>query len=300
MYQCNGILLIDKNDGETSFDVVRKIKKVLPGIKIGHAGTLDPFATGLLVILLGQGTKLSSFLMVGEKRYRATVRLGVATDTLDPTGIIINTETVPDFSLEQIKACAEKFVGEIEQSPPAFSALRFNGRRSYALARKGINVELPKRKIRISSIEIISLKLPYFTFEVTCSCGTYIRSLAADMGKSLGSCAHLKGLERLASGGFKVKDGLNSGNIDVLKNDQCLQERVISLSDALHEMREVMLDKQTAKKIKNGLRSSLVELKDFQDLPEDWSGNIKLVCENNLVAVIWIKCKQAEKIKVFQ
>ena len=300
MYQQNGILLIDKNKGETSFDVVRKVKGVLPGIKIGHAGTLDPFATGLLIILLGQGTKLSSFLMAGEKKYQATVKLGVATDTLDPTGKIVSTEPVPDFSLGQILECTEKFVGMTEQSPPVFSALRFNGRRSYELARKGIEVELSKREINIRSIEITSFKLPHFTFEVTCSSGTYIRSLAADIGKSLGSCAHLCKLKRLASGAYNVKDGLNSDSIDVLKNSQSLQEKVISLSNALHYMKEVSLDRMAAKKIKNGLKSALFEIINNQDIPEEWSGNIKLVCENNLVAIIWIEFRQVRKIKVFQ
>ena len=209
----DGIILIDKNEGESSFDVVRRLRAKVKVKKVGHAGTLDPFATGLLIILLGQGTKLSPFLMSGQKRYRATMRLGVETDTLDPTGRVIRTTHVPAFEPEQIKTNALKFVGEIEQVPPIFSAVSYKGNRAYKLARKGIKVELEKRRVRIHSVEIISIDLPEITMEISCSGGTYIRSLASDIGNKLGTGAHLSALRRLSSGPFEVKDALNTKHI---------------------------------------------------------------------------------------
>lgn len=281
----DGILLVDKNEGETSSDVVRKIKKTVNVRKVGHAGTLDPFATGLLIVLLGQGTKLSPYLMPGRKRYRATIRLGVETDTLDLTGQIIRSRPVPDLDPWEIKECTLEFIGEIEQIPPIYSAVNLNGKRAYKLARKGINIELKKRSVRIYSIEIISIELPYITMEIECSGGTYIRSLAADIGEKLNTCAHLKALRRLASGSFNVIDAIDlkmSGDAE-LKHD--IQKKIIPLRYALPDMEAASIDSSTAKKIKNGYRPDRKEV-SFGTSSLENNDYIKILDGESLVAVI--------------
>ena len=181
-HRIDGILLVNKIKGETSHDVVKKVKAAfgLKNCKVGHAGTLDPFATGLLIILLGQGTKLSRFIMSEDKVYRGTMRLGVETDTLDCTGSVVHKVTVSELGIEQIREKARQFVGEIEQLPPVYSAVKYKGTRAYKLARRGEEMSLKKRNVTVYSLRILSVDLPDVTMEVRCSSGTYIRSLAAD------------------------------------------------------------------------------------------------------------------------
>jgi tRNA pseudouridine55 synthase len=282
----DGIILVDKNEGETSFDVVRKTKRALEKKKVGHAGTLDPFATGLLIILLGQGTKLSNYLMAGKKKYLATMTLGVETDTLDKTGRIIRTMAVPDIDDEEIRRVVQEFAGDIEQRPPAYSAINCKGRRAYELARQGIAVDLEKRMVTIHSIKIISVDLPGVTFEVTCSSGTYIRTLAADIGERLGSAAHLNSLRRLSSGGFEVRDAVDSKMIGSGYAGDDITGRIISMKDALTGMKECTIDRESAKKIKNGIRPGWDEL-GFRDKSfDDYQGFIKLTNGSSLVAVM--------------
>lgn len=207
----DGVLMVDKEEGETSFSVVRKVKRLLDVGKVGHAGTLDPFATGLLLVLVGQGTKLSPYLMAGEKTYLGTLTLGIETDTLDRTGRITAVKPVPELDPELVRERAKAFVGETEQTPPSFSALKVQGKRAYSLVRKGLPVTLEKRRVRIMELAILSLDPPDVTFRVVCSSGTYVRSLAADLGKELGVGAHLKALRRIAIGPYGVEDALPSG-----------------------------------------------------------------------------------------
>ncbi|MFC1869013.1 tRNA pseudouridine(55) synthase TruB [Thermodesulfobacteriota bacterium] len=283
---CDGIILIDKNKEETSFDVVKRLRKILGLKKVGHSGTLDPFATGLLLILLGQGTKLFPYLMKGEKRYLATMRLGIETDTLDPTGRVVDTRPLPELVPEEIEKNILKFVGDIEQVPPAFSAVNYKGSRAYKFAREGIKVDLKKRAVTIHSLEIISIDLPEITMEITCSGGTYVRSLAADMGKQLGSIAHLSSLRRLSSGPFQVKNALSSSQIDSASANRPLEDKVIALKDALPDMNEALIGTETAKKIRNGYRPRWEEVMDGAAFPEIYEGFVKLVNRNSLVAVM--------------
>lgn len=283
---CDGILLIDKNEGETSFDVVKQIRRILKIKKIGHAGTLDPFATGLLIILLGQGTKLSPYLMAGDKIYRATMRLGLETDTKDLTGRVVRERPVPEFESEYIKEKALEFVGEIEQVPPIFSAVNYRGRRAYEYARKGIKIDLEKRRVKIHSLEIISVDLPDVTMEVSCSSGTYIRSLASGLGKELSSGAHLKSLRRLSSGPFRVKDALNINKIERRSTDHLFQEKIIPLREALPHMKEVEVDDGTARKIRSGHQPEWGEVAIGSDLPEIDEDYVKFVKGMELVAIV--------------
>jgi len=284
-YQTDGILLIDKNDGESSYEVVRKVKSALDIQKVGHAGTLDPFATGLLIILLGRGTKLSPFIMSQSKVYLAKMRLGVKTDTLDLTGNVIQKRTVPDLSPEYIRKKAEDFVGDIEQTPPAYSAVKYKGKRAYALARRGLEVSLRKRTVSISSIRIVSVDLPDVLLEVRCSSGTYIRSLAADLGDEMGVGGHLRSLRRMACGSFYVNNALSSK--EILKERHCsLRDQLIPLKAALPHMRELVVEYPIAEKVRNGFQPALEGLADGLDLTGYDGTHVKLVSDSRLVAII--------------
>ncbi len=301
----DGIMLVDKAESETSFSIVKKTRKVIKGKKIGHAGTLDPFATGLLIILVGQGTKLAPYIMTGEKRYRATIHLGVETDTLDPTGCVVQRKKVPTFGFEQIEAVISNFIGEIDQAPPIFSAVKYGGKRSYILARKGINVEIQKRKVRIRSIEILSIDLPEIVIEIYCSSGTYIRSLAADIGKALGTGAHLTVLRRLASGSFNVKGAIQSRFINDATPYEYIAAKIIPLRDSLPDMKEIHLNDRITHKIINGYRPKWEEIVVELDGYDEYTGYIKLVNGTALIAVLEINRMIGEnpdwlkKIRVF-
>ncbi len=285
----DGILLIDKHEGETSYGVVRKVKSVLGKSKtpkVGHAGTLDPFASGLLIILVGQGTKLSSFVMSEKKVYQAIVRLGVETDTLDPTGQVIKKRKVPRIKPAFIREKAGMFVGEIQQTPPAFSAVRYKGTRAYKLARKGIEINLKKRKVTVFSLGIISIDLPDISIEVTCSSGTYIRSLAYDLGREIGTGAHLKSLRRKASGSFEASNALSSREISRKGNDLFLQKKIIPLRDALPGMGEIKINRTITGKVRNGYRPGWEEIAGDSRSAGRVNEYIKLVSGDELVAII--------------
>jgi tRNA pseudouridine55 synthase len=300
----DGILLIDKDEGKTSFDAVRMIRKILRCKKTGHAGTLDPFATGLLIILLGQGTRLSPYIMGGKKKYRAEISLGIETDTCDPTGTVISEAPVPDMGVENIAEAISSFTGVIEQVPPVFSALKVNGQRAYNFARKGIEVELKKREVTVYSIDIIDIRMPLITIEVSCSGGTYVRSLASDIGKKLGTVAHLRNLRRLSSGLFSVDNAMTIKDIDSVGSEAMLN-RIIPLHKSLPDMKTVELDNHLAEKIRNGYRPSWEELAENIESTDIDNGYMKLVSSSSLVAVMEIersstrKKNWLKKLKVF-
>ncbi len=287
--------MIDKEEKETSFDVVKKVKSLFKkrkGLKVGHAGTLDPFATGLLVILMGNATKISSFVMSQDKVYKGTMMLGTETDTLDPTGLVVRTAKVPDLNLELIKCKAAEFEGDIEQTPPIYSALKYNGQRAYKLARKGSEVKLQKRRVRINFIKICNFEMPFVSFEVGCSSGTYIRSLAADLGSKLGTVSHLTALRRLKSGLFNVRDALLSKEIVQSSGPDILKGRIVSLRQSLPQMKELEIEEELAARIKTGHQPKWEEI-DGSCQHSRWSGGyVKLVTNKNLVAIV--KCISEE------
>ncbi len=290
----DGIILVDKGEGETSSRVVQKIRRTMKIQKAGHAGTLDPFATGLLIILLGQGTKLSSYLMACEKTYEATLRLGVETDTLDLTGRVLKTVSVPEIEAETVEEKAKAFLGEIEQVPPAFSALKYKGRRAYDWARKGIRIDLDKRKVKVVSLKIKSVRLPEILMEVVCSKGTYVRSLASDFAKSLGPGGHLTSLRRVFSGPFRVHDAVPSGDIGHRRSGEVLQHEVIPLGEALPQLMGVQVDEQTARMIRNGFRPAWDEMAPEFKTPDNYENGypVKLLKGCELVALV--KTPQSE------
>jgi len=203
------IVAIDKPVDWTSFDVVNKLRGMTKVKKVGHAGTLDPFATGVLLICFASATKQVNQLMGLEKEYQGIFELGVETDSHDVTGKIVAQHPAPDLSREQIEAAAKKYAGEIMQTPPMFSALKRDGRKLYELARKGEQLDLEPRPVKIYAFDILAVKLPEIHFRVTCSRGTYIRALARDLGRDLGCGAFLKTLRRTRIGDYTVANALS-------------------------------------------------------------------------------------------
>lgn len=221
------MLLIDKPVGWTSFDVVAKIRgKIRAGytargekptkrqLRVGHTGTLDPFATGLLIILLGDACKRSDEFMKKDKVYEATIRLGQVSTTGDPEGEISDANSVKGLTLNRVKTVLEGFVGKIEQTPPMFSAIKINGQRAYKLARKGEVVEMPKRTVTIYSIELVSYSYPQLVIRTHVSSGTYIRTLAEDIGNALGTGAYCHELRRTKIADWDVADATREFIID--------------------------------------------------------------------------------------
>jgi tRNA pseudouridine55 synthase len=205
----SGILNVDKPPGLTSHDVVDAVRRVAGQRKVGHAGTLDPMATGVLLVCLGQATRVAEYLVSGRKRYRATIVLGATTDTYDAQGEFTNSGGSTDFSRAEIEAALAQFVGSIEQVPPMYSAVKQHGQPLYKLARQGKTVERQPRQVEIDRIHLMDWTPPSLVVEVTCSPGTYIRSLAHDLGQHLGCGAYLAALVRLSSGQFTLQEAVS-------------------------------------------------------------------------------------------
>ena len=282
----DGIVLVDKSAGETSFDVVRKVRRTSGLRKVGHAGTLDPFSTGLLVIMLGRGTRLTPFIMGGVKSYRATIRLGLETDTYDPEGRVVREEPVPDMTPAFILQALEAFRGEIEQVPPAYSAVHVDGVRAYKLARKGVEVRLNKRKVIIHDIRLISVDLPDVAVEVICSPGTYLRSLAYDLGKSLGTGACLVELRRTGSGPFAVEDAIESAALEEAGARRLLREKRLPLEEALPGMKKVLIGDSLARKIRNGYQPARTDIGSVGENSQPPGGPVQLLCDGELIAIV--------------
>jgi tRNA pseudouridine55 synthase len=206
----DGILNLDKPRGPTSHDVVDRVRELTGIRRVGHAGTLDPLATGVLLVCIGKATRVSEYLMAGSKVYRARVRLGVATDTYDAEGQVVASASVDPIEVgrAQVEAALTRFRGVIEQVPPMYSALKHEGKPLHRLARRGVEVERKPRRVEISRLELTEWEPPECTLEVACSPGTYVRALAHDLGQSLGCGAHLTGLVRLASGEFRLENAV--------------------------------------------------------------------------------------------
>lgn len=245
----NGVLNIFKPSGITSFDVVRAVKKVANTKKVGHTGTLDPLASGVLPICIGNATKIVDFIMNESKIYKSTLKLGVTTDTYDREGKILKEEPVC-LSDELIHQCVNSFVGTINQVPPMYSALKVNGQKLYELARKGIEIERNSREVHIYSINIETIQIPYVTFKVHCSKGTYIRSLCYDIGEKLGVGALMWELEREKTGTFNIE---NSIHINSLTKDN-LEWNLISMDKALGKYPRVSINEQYEKLLINGVQ----------------------------------------------
>jgi tRNA pseudouridine 55 synthase len=225
--QPDGILLIDKPYGCSSFDVIRRLKYHFGIKKIGHAGTLDPLATGLIIIVLGKATKLSQHLMCGVKEYTGMVELGVKTSTYDKEGEIIETHPVEGIDKEIIEKNMRTFLGDQYQQPPMFSAKKRDGVPLYKLARKGHDVEREPNFITIFKFDVVDYEAPNVHFHVRCSKGTYIRSLAYDLGEKLGCGGHLAGLRRIKSGSFSIENAVPLEDLLEAKSPEILKQHII-------------------------------------------------------------------------
>jgi len=236
----NGVLVVDKPSGMTSHDVVDIVRRLARTRRVGHTGTLDPLATGVLVLLVGPATRLSRFVTESTKVYRGVVRFGETTTTYDADGEIVERWPV-DLDLATVRALLPHFHGEILQIPPAYAAVKVRGKRAYALARQGHEVALEPRPVTIHTIEVLKWNSPDLTIEVVCSPGTYIRSLAHDLGQKAGSGAHLLGLRRTATGHFTLEDARTIEGLEELRAEGRFAEALLPPHAALCDMPMVAL-----------------------------------------------------------
>ena len=248
MTDVTGILNVHKATGWTSHDVVAKVRRLAGQKRIGHAGTLDPLAEGVLPILLGRATRLADFVQQGEKTYRAAVALGASTETDDREGSVSATAPVPALSAGRVEEALSAFRGEIMQKPPAYSALKVGGQRAYAVARRGEDVDLAPRPVTIHALDLLSLDESSLELEVTCSKGTYIRALARDLAIALGTLGHLSGLVRTRVGPFRLSDSLT---LDAIA-DRGAAHALLPASQAIPEAPLFNADADQTAKLLNG------------------------------------------------
>lgn len=266
----NGILVINKPSGMTSRDVVNIVSKTLNISKVGHTGTLDPLATGVLVLAVGKATKIIELLTNDEKEYVAEVQLGLSTDTLDVTGNVLENQSVPSNIMSKVEKVLPQFLGTYEQEVPLYSAVRVNGKRLYQYARENQEVTLPKRNVTIKKIELLNKKEDIFTFSCLVSKGTYIRSLIRDIGEKIDVPCCMKSLQRTKQGIFTIDKAYTIENIE--KGNY----KFISLENALTNYPKVVIEKDDIKKVQNGVQ-----------LPKRFEGKLGLLVDedNNLLAI---------------
>lgn len=250
----SGVLVVDKPVGLTSHDVVQVIRKGTNIRRAGHTGTLDPRASGVLVVLVGPAVRLSEYVSASDKRYQATVRLGTSTDTYDADGRIISTAPVDKITEAQFEDALENFVGEIEQVPPPYSAIKIKGRKAYEMAREGEEIELEPRRIKVYSLELLEWAPPEAVIDVYCSSGTYVRSLAHDVGEKLGCGAHLVGLRRTKSGRFTLRDAVPLRKLRDAFEDGSWYQNLIPAAEALSDWPSIELDQDQVVAIRHGHR----------------------------------------------
>jgi tRNA pseudouridine55 synthase len=254
----NGLLLIDKPEGPSSAHVVRKVKDILGAKKVGHLGSLDPFASGLLLLGINEGTKVADVFLGASKSYHGVMVLGVRTDSQDSTGKVLEVRAVPAVGLTELRALEEKFTGDLQQIPPMFSALKKGGVRLYKLARQGKEIPRESRPVRIERLRLRQLNDCEIAFDVTCSRGTYVRTLAADMGEFLGCGAHLKSLRRIACGHLTVDRAVTLDQLEQL--DPEMNTPLLALEIALNHLRGVTWDGRLLSRLRLGQQEILRQL----------------------------------------
>ncbi|SDL00360.1 tRNA pseudouridine synthase B [Clostridium cochlearium] len=283
----NGVINVYKPKNITSFDVVRSIKKISKTKKVGHTGTLDPMATGVLPICLGTSTKIVDFIMNEHKEYIAKLKLGLITDTYDREGKVLKEEDSSQILEEEVITCINSFIGEIIQVPPMYSAIKVKGERLYNLARKGIEIEREGRKINIYHIEVLNVNLPYVEFKVNCSKGTYIRSLCYDIGNKLGIGSTMWELERTKTGEFSIENSIKLEDL----NEENIEEFIIPTEKALNKYEKIKVDEYFGKLLKNG-----VKVKDKRLLNKIEANEILRVYEEEKFIGLGQKTREGFKI----
>jgi len=254
----NGVLVIDKPQGPTSFEVVRRVRSALGLKRAGHTGTLDPMATGVLPVCLGEATKLAGLLTEGDKAYDAVVRLGVVTDTQDVTGTVLETRAVPPLSTELLEAALQRFRGTFSQVPPMYSAVKVKGKRLYERARAGESVERTPRQVTVYSLVLRDFSASECTLSVRCSKGFFVRTLAEDLGRALGCGGALKSLRRTASGPFGLDRALPLSQVEALgvagpEGRAELGARIVSMADALPDLPVVRVSERDVAHVMHGV-----------------------------------------------
>ncbi len=250
----DGILLLDKPRGITSNKALQKVKWLFNARKAGHTGNLDPLASGVLPICLGEATKISAFLLDADKRYQGVIRLGERTRSGDAEGEVIERSPVPHLAEPQIEAVLQRFVGEIQQIPPMHSALKHQGQPLYKLARQGIEVERKPRTVTIYGLKLLGVSGNELSIDIHCSKGTYVRTLAEDIGRALGCCAHLGGLVRTKAGPFELKDAVAMEQLEVLAEQgvAALDRLLLPMECALADWPAVELSQEAAYYLRKG------------------------------------------------
>jgi tRNA pseudouridine55 synthase len=267
-----GVLVVDKPRGVTSFDVVAAVRRARGERRVGHAGTLDPMATGVLPVCLGEATKLVPFLQSGEKEYLAQLRLGATTDTQDAEGKILAERDPSSVTRAGIDAALPRFVGRILQTPPMHSALKQDGRRLYELARQGVEVERAPRPVDVHALHVIAFEPPSLTLAVRCGKGTYVRTLAADLGEALGCGAHLTALRRTRVGAFAIEGAVAM--------EQLAEAALLSPAEALSDLPSLCLDETIARDVRDG------KVKTVEQLTSPADGWVRLLRpDGSLLAV---------------
>ena len=279
----NGVLNVYKEQGFTSHDVVAKLRGILKTKKIGHTGTLDPDAVGVLPVCIGKATKLCDLITDWGKTYEAVMLLGTTTDTLDISGKIVAQSEVNVSEVDVLKACNE-FIGEYEQIPPMYSALKHNGQKLYELARAGQVIERQPRPVTIHSIQILSTDLPRVTFDVSCSKGTYIRSLCRDIGEKLGCGAVMERLIRTEVKGFTIEESLTLDAVEKARDDGTLMQHVLTTDKLMPDIPELHISAKGEKLLANGNKlsaDSFVENQIYRDT------YVKVYDENGRFAALY-------------
>ncbi|MDK0863322.1 tRNA pseudouridine(55) synthase TruB [Clostridium perfringens] len=247
----NGVINIYKNTGMTSFDVVAMVRRVAKMKKVGHTGTLDPAASGVLPVCLGKATKIIDYIMENKKVYRVNLKLGMVTDTYDLEGEVLREKDASHITKDEILNCINSFVGTIDQVPPMYSALKQNGVRLYELARQGIEVHREARKVTIYSIENIKIESSdNIQMDVCCSKGTYIRSLCYDIGEKLNVGATMTALERIQNGQFTKEEAINIEDL----TEELLEKHIISIEKALDSFEKITVNEKFGKLLRNGVK----------------------------------------------
>ena len=288
--ETNGIVVIDKPAGITSAKVVAIVKKLLRVKKVGHTGTLDPFATGVMICCINQATRLARFLLSGHKTYEAVLRLGIDTDTQDSTGMVTSQCESIEFSEKKIRSVLNQFTGTILQQPPVFSALKHKGVPLYKLARSGQPVRKAARRVQITAMDVRSIELPEIRIGVSCSAGTYIRTLCADIGATLGCGGHLQALRRIESSGFSIREAIPLTALEAFVASGNVQDCIIDMAGALPNMPAFVAEGALKDKIRFGKSLTVADMDPGRiDLSGDF---IKVIDpENRLLAIVSLNKK---------
>ncbi len=258
--ELNGVIVLDKPADITSAKAVAEVKRSLGAAKVGHTGTLDPFATGVLLCCVNQATRLARFFLHGDKRYEALLRLGIATDTQDATGREVHRAPVPALTDAQLRSLFDRFLGPQWQQPPVYAALKHQGTPLYKLARQGRPVQKPPRPVTITALRILHTALPDVRFEVGCSAGTYVRTLCADIGAAMGCGGHLAELRRTASGGFTIAEAVSLERLRALPDAQARRRLLVPMESVLRHLPTFQADDAVLARVAQGQPLTPVQL----------------------------------------